>query len=375
MSHIIHIVRQFAPSKGGLEDFVANLANAQIHHGHTVEIITCDRIFTEPEKKLAPKEQINGLQITRIPFYGSHRYPIAPSVFSKIKTADLVHVHAIDFFFDAFSLGYFLHRKPLIATTHGGFFHTNDFSSLKTFWFHTLTRLSTKQYDAIVACSEADFRRFEVLAGKRLHLIENGVDIKKFAHAANLTPQKRLISLSRFSKNKRPDYLIAMMAELKQSDPHWQLDLIGSPSDWTESALRSRIAALDLEDAVHLHLNQTNAEIVNIMGKASFFVSASEFEGFGIALIEGMSAGLIPIVHPNSAFQDFSRKYGFITLTDFSNPKEAARAIEIEWANAQKNGITKRNDIMTAIQGFSWKNVAAEYENLYQSLLQKNKSL
>jgi alpha-1,3-mannosyltransferase len=52
---------------------------------------------------LAAIDDLDDIEIARIPYFGSSRYPIALSVLRHIKEADPVHVHAIDFFFDYFA--------------------------------------------------------------------------------------------------------------------------------------------------------------------------------------------------------------------------------------------------------------------------------
>ena len=49
---IVHIVRQYAPRIGGLESFVAKLAAEQRKTYRRVRVVTCDRIFTDPETVL-----------------------------------------------------------------------------------------------------------------------------------------------------------------------------------------------------------------------------------------------------------------------------------------------------------------------------------
>ena len=118
---VTHVVRQFLPNRGGLEDVVANLCRQLPALGYRTRVVTLDRLFVEPHRTLPAHETIDGIEIVRIPWKGSSRYPVAPQVFRHLSDADLVHVHAIDFFFDALALGRVLHRKPMIATTHGAF--------------------------------------------------------------------------------------------------------------------------------------------------------------------------------------------------------------------------------------------------------------
>lgn len=367
-TRIIHVVRQFLPNRGGLEDVVANLCRAQLALGLKPSVVTLDRLFSRPELILPASEVIDGIPITRIPFRGSTRYPLAPQVFSHLRDADLVHVHAIDFFFDALALGWLLHRKPLVATTHGGFFHTTDFAGLKKIWFNGPTRLSAQVYRGIAGCSTNDARMFERLAPGKVRVIENGVDLDKFAGASSPDPQRRLVSIGRFSKNKRPDRLIATMAALARREPSWHLDMLGVTSDWTEEALRQAIADASLERNVTLHLGLDDAAARAVMSRASLFVSASEFEGFGLALVEAMSAGLVPIVQPNAAFAGLASKFPVVRTVDFADADEAASAVEQAHADLVRYpGNTRPR--LSDLASYSWHEVTRRYLEFYAAAL------
>lgn len=119
---IVQVVRQYPPGRGGLEDVVSSLSRELLQRGFRVRVVTLDRLFSDPGKTLPAREVIDGVEVVRVPYRGSSRYPLAFSAFRHIRDADLVHVHGVDFFFDALALGRFLHGAPMVATTHGGFF-------------------------------------------------------------------------------------------------------------------------------------------------------------------------------------------------------------------------------------------------------------
>lgn len=359
---ILHVVRQFLPNRGGLEDFVVNLAQQQRGAGHDVSILTCNRIFSQPDELLPSEATIDGLPIRRIGYVGSTRYPIAPAVIHHLGNADLVHVHAIDFFFDALALTRPLHRKPLVATTHGGFFHTADHAGLKRFWFGGPTRLSCMAYDAIIGCSDSDTAQFARIAHSKVQTIENGVDLDKFAGSASPSLRKSIVTVGRFSKNKRLDRLIAATAELVRSDAAWHLHIAGLPSDLGPSDLQAQLDAAGLAANATLHVGLNNDGLRALFGQTSFFASASEYEGFGIALIEAMSAGLHCIVHPNASFSALAARYPMIRLTDFSKAAAAADALQQasrDWAAYQTPDLS----------GHSWSRVAARYEAVYRGFV------
>ncbi|MFH6783866.1 MULTISPECIES: glycosyltransferase family 4 protein [Methylobacterium] len=363
---ILHVVRQFLPNRGGLEDFVANLAREQARLGHKVRVLTLDRLFSAPEARLPAREILEGIDIERIPFFGSPRYPVAPSVFRHLGDADLVHVHAIDFFFDAFALARPIHRRPMVATTHGGFFHTSAHSRLKKLWFEGPTRMSVRGYEAIVACSDSDARLFAGIAPGGVEVIQNGVDLDKFAGAAAPEPRPALLTIGRFARNKRLDRLLATLRVLNAEGPDWRLRIVGMPSDVTAGALTDEIDRMGLTGAVTLHTGLDAPAIRELIGQSSLFVSASEYEGFGIALIEALSAGLVPVAHPNDAFAWLKERHPLITLADFAEPETAAGAIRGAYDRLARGETARGGEDLS---DYRWSGVAARYVAVYQAAL------
>ncbi len=365
---ILQVVRQYAPSRGGLEDVVANLSRSLVGRGFEVRVLTLDRLFRAPENLLPTHETIDGVDVVRIPWRGSSRYPVAPQVFRHLADADLIHVHGIDFFYDALAWTRPFHRKPLIATTHGGFFHTQTYASLKKIWFQTATRASALAYDALVCCSQSDLDMFAPISGGKARLIENGVDVVKFSDLASVLPQRRMTTIGRFSVNKRLDRLLDVMVALRTIQPDWQLDIIGSPSDQTGTDLRNAIAERSLEDAVHLHISIPNAEVRELLSQSSLFVSASEYEGFGLVAVEAMSAGLVPVLNANDAYRALAARHPGVAVSDFSRPDAAAQVVEGAYQALVANP-SLRAQMMAAASRHDWAGVCDHHVELYRTVL------
>ncbi|MBY5343257.1 glycosyltransferase family 1 protein [Rhizobium leguminosarum bv. viciae] len=364
---IVHVVRQFLPNRGGLEDVVANLARQTVRRGYRVRVLTLDSLFTAPEDKLPLREDIDGIEVVRIPWFGTSRYPLAPHVFRHLADADLVHVHAIDFFFDALAWGRLLHGKPMIVTTHGGFFHTQKYATIKKIWFRTLTRASAMAYRRVVCCSASDLKQFSEIVPDSL-LIENGADIGKFADTASRRAKRRIVTIGRFSVNKRLDHLLDAMAKLKTRDPEWHLDIVGAESDLDRADVEGAIESRHLSGRVTLHVSPENDTIRRIIAEASIFASASEYEGFGLVALEAMSAGLLPVLNANDAFATLATRHPVLMLADFTNPERAAKAIEAAHQALSRQPDAVRAELLDAARGYSWDIVAGRYIDLYRSL-------
>ena len=174
---ILQLTRQFLPAEGGMESVVEGLSVALQQNGHAVQVATLRLLFSSGT--MAPAESVEaGLKVRRMRHWGPRRYPVAPGVFRAIRGYDLVHIHAIDFFVDYLSLLRFVHRIPLVISTHGGFFHTQRARAFKEMYFKTVTRHSLGGVGAVVCVSQHDRQIFSrIVPQQRIRVIENGANI------------------------------------------------------------------------------------------------------------------------------------------------------------------------------------------------------
>ncbi|MGH6825804.1 WecB/TagA/CpsF family glycosyltransferase [Methyloceanibacter sp.] len=366
---IVHVVRQFHPGVGGLESVVHELASAQVGAGHRVRVVTLDRLFNMASRqKLPASETLDGIEIERIPYFGSSRYPIAPSVLRHIKGAGLVHVHAIDFFFDFLAWTKPIHGRTLVASTHGGFFHTGYAAWLKRRWFSTVTRLSMTFYAGIAAVSASDFERFRPVRPKGMVCIENGANVAKFHDGSSATFRKSMLAIGRFAKNKRIDLLIDFVWALRQRDPEWTLTIAGRPGDLTVEDVSALDDGAGLRGAVTIVASPDDAAVKALMRSCSFLASSSDYEGFGVAAIEGMSAGLIPLLSGIPPFRRLVARTGLGMVIDYSDPDVAARGFLQNLGGIAADYAGQRAACMRAAAEFDWRHVYQDYAKLYDAV-------
>jgi alpha-1,3-mannosyltransferase len=368
--HIVHVVRQFYPALGGFESVVYELAATQAADGHAVRVVTLDRLFKADRRgPLAAREVVAGIEIVRIPYFGSARYPIAVSVLRHIRDADIVHVHAIDFFFDFLAWTKLLHRKRLVVSTHGGFFHTAFAARLKRLYFAVVTRASMLWYDGVAAVSLTDQTRFAAIRRRGLVTIENGVNADKFADAGALHPVKSMLWIGRFSLNKRLDRLILFFAALRRIDPAWRLTIAGQPWDLGLRQLNDLAASAGVAGALTLAEAPEDGELRRLVGGCSVIASSSDYEGFGIAVVEGMSAGLYPLLSDIAPFKRLVGGGGVGINVDFDHADAAAADFVAQWREVAADYAAVRARSIAAAAGFSWQNVARRYRTLYDDVL------
>jgi len=104
---------------------------------------------------------------------------------------------------------------------------------------------------------------------------------------------RRIVSLGRFSPNKRQLEQIKMMADLRE----YELYLIGFKND-VDYYNRCAQAITDFKlTNVHLIADASEEERNNLLTSAAFFIHSLREEPFGITTVQGIGAGCIPIVH------------------------------------------------------------------------------
>lgn len=366
---VLHVVRQFHPAVGGLENMVLSLACAQREAGLDVEVLTLNRRFQNLDTVLSSRDHVDGIPVRRIPFRGSRRYPIAPEVLSHLKDFDLIHVHAVDFFSDFLALTERWHGKPMVLTTHGGFFHTTFAQRLKRVYFQTVTKTTLRSYRRVIACSENDAQTFREIAGERVALIENGVDIRKFRGVASSEWQPKIVYFGRYAAHKGVLNLIDAFAHVRRAMPEARLVLIGNDSDGMLRSIEAAAANGLRDGSIKVLTNQTDAEIAAELSTCSFFASASQYEGFGLTVVEALSAGLVPIVNEIPSFQAILRQAGVGLVTNFDAPERAAAdIIEFMHANAEQHA-ELRTAALAAAEPYDWTRIERKYCDEYARVL------
>jgi alpha-1,3-mannosyltransferase len=367
---VVHIVRQFSPSVGGLETAVLSLARAQRNElAIDASVITLNRVFGD-DTVLPPEEIVSGVPVRRLPWRGSSRYPLAPSVLRHLQGADILHVHAVDFFFDFLAFTRPLHRRVMVASTHGGFFHTAKFAIAKKLWFDTITRASLRAYRRIAACSHSDAALFQSRAGARLALVENGIDPSRFADAAAPTPTRTIICFGRFSRHKRVGDFFPLLARLRAENPAWRLIVAGRDSDQTSDELAAMANQAGVADAVRFVVNPSDLELRALIGEASYFACLSAYEGFGLAAVEAMSAGLFPILSDIPPFLRLVNDTKIGLIHDFATPAITVEGVCMSVLTDQAAYTARRALTMHAVRLYDWGTVAARYAEIYREAIE-----
>ena len=162
---VAHVVPQFHPAVGSIATFALKLASHQRLAGVNAEVVTLDRLASNPSVRLPAHDSVQGVPVRRIGYVGSSAYPVALGVLSCVEPFDIVHVHGTGFFRRYLTLTKMVHRKPLVISTHSGGLEERQRRRLASQSWDGVARQYVQEYETLLG-----WQAREILLPKRLEV-------------------------------------------------------------------------------------------------------------------------------------------------------------------------------------------------------------
>lgn len=303
-------VGRFLESKGGAEKVLCNMANEFVKRGHEVGVFCCDKKTGKPGYELSEKVGICNIYSSslKMKWLSIYRELSCLFVFDKDKKKLIRAEKNIEIKSPLLKkeIGKFapdvivtfqiestrmldspeISKIPVVTMLHANpslFFNSNCFP---------LYKKSVEKSSCVQVLMPEFIEEAKQYINVQIKCIPNAVKI--FEKCADLN-SKKIINIARIDRNKRQHLLIKAFSMLEKKFPEWTLEFWGDcnfDKKYTEELL-SEIKSLGLNEKIML-CGQTD-DVEEKLMSASIFVFPSEFEGFGLALAEAMSAGL-PVI-------------------------------------------------------------------------------
>ena len=273
-----------------METMVQGLSRALIQRGHDVTVVTLDRSVTS---SIALQGTVHeGVPYTRLPRLGPRRYPFARGLLPHLRGAQVVHAHGLDGLTDQVVAMAPLHGAAVGISTHGGYFHTQRHRRLKRFWVRTGTRLTLGRA-AVWFTSEADRA---LLVGTQGTVLGNGVDLARFAGLQRAPEVGQWLVLGRVDVHKGLDDLLPLLPA------GVTLHVVGP------EARPGLLRALK-RPGVEVHGTLTDEALRPLLERCELALFPSRYEGFGLAAVELMGAGMPVVLSRIPAFDALEPPY------------------------------------------------------------------
>jgi len=241
---------------------------------------------------------------------------------------DAIHAH---YLLPSGLLGLFLSkltRKPLIVTIHGSDAH-------KLPYLNWLKHIITK--NAKVLCvSKALTKQFPGT------VIPNGIDPKELDAAKEISLKHPAILFVGALIPSKVSFLSKVISQMPEANFY----VLGS------GPLAGKTGGIELPSVTH-------SELFNYYKSCDCFISTSEWEGFGLSVLEAMASGTPVIVRPVGALKELVNSQG----TFASTPDEFVKAIRQIIKTHPSTTSSKKY-----ARQFTWNSSAKKLDSIYDDI-------
>jgi glycosyltransferase involved in cell wall biosynthesis len=298
---VLHVGKFFHPYRGGIENFLLDLAVELKRNGVASSILA----HHERPLKRTQKENLDGLETCRTFSLGQILYaPIAPSFGHHLSEAircsnpHLLHIHVPNV--SAFFVLTGQKRPPYIVHWHADVVPSIIDRRLRLFYppYSLFEKALLRNAEAIIVTSRAylDTSRALFPFRHKCHVVPLGLDPARFhcieRGESAIAPEPSLgrftiLSVGRFTYYKGFQYLV----EAAQHLPEARFILVGDGP--LRKGLIERVMLHGLEDRVLLPGQVSDRELHALMAGCDVFClpSIERTEAFGLVLLEAMAFG------------------------------------------------------------------------------------
>jgi len=273
---ILHVSDVYAPSLGGIERQVADLADQQRIHGHEVVVLTSTRGGDQPgllrsaSAAWRPRQVLQDVEPDVVHCHSSVVSPLAWSL-ARASAATglptLLTMHSL---------------VPARGPQPLGLRATARVLGERALW------------TAVSGVAATGLRR---AVGRPVQVLHNGIDPSAW-HVSDVgsRPAVTVVSVMRLAARKRPMALLDTLAEVDRQIAGavpWRAVVAGAGPQ--QAAVARAARRRGLQQLVSLPGRLDRQAVMDLLGAADLYVAPALLESFGIAALEARCAG-VPVV-------------------------------------------------------------------------------
>lgn len=124
------------------------------------------------------------------------------------------------------------------------------------------------------------------------------------------------IFVGRLSPEKRPDLLVDYLSHLKRLMPDIRPLVVVSGEEKVQGDFRLLLQSKGV--VADVRANVSPLTVVELLGQSALYLSFSDYEGFGMATVDAMSCGCVPVVRPVGEIASYVDEGCGILVNDIS---------------------------------------------------------
>ncbi|MBI5879376.1 MAG: glycosyltransferase [Chloroflexi bacterium] len=279
---MLHVYHDFAPVRGGIEDYLADLTRLQVAQG--IEPV----VLTSSAGPVTRVDTVDGVRIIRAASFGRWFTPFCPSWPRWVRAvqADIVHLH-LPCPLGEWSL---LAAPPrrLVISLHNDY--VRPWAALAL--HRPLHQRMLARAQAVIVATADYARTSPALAGRRdgVQIVPYGIDTERYTPGSVAPGGAPVLSAGRLCYYKGVEVLLAAAPQIDGSIT------IAGDGPW-RARLHRQAARAGLNERVAWAGAVTEEALIALMRSARVFVfpSTERAEAFGLAQLKAMACGL-PVV-------------------------------------------------------------------------------
>jgi glycosyltransferase involved in cell wall biosynthesis len=391
---VVQLCVRFHPAPGGVETHVLEVSKVLKKRGHEVRVFTSDLYKEVPFEKLGPSqevEEVGGIPIHRFRAHtlaGEMHYILTPSMIKPVlrSGADVLHAHSYGYFHvNLATLAKKMTGVPFVFTTH---FHPEW-----SMWGGDKRKMLRKVYDRmiggntlaaadIVVCvstGEAELLKTLNLDEEKLRIVPNGVDMSNFTPMPDGKAFRKAFGIEepfilyagRLASNKGLDHLVRAFSRIHKEKglEDLRLVLVGEDMDM-RAGLEKLTDKEGLQDKVTFTGHIKDDDLFrSAYGACEVFALPSDYEAFGIVLLEAMCCQKPCVASRTGGVPDVIDEGRTGLMVDYGDVKGLARALtEVlsDRARAREMGKAGRKRVE---ERFTWESITTQLEKIYRNII------
>ncbi|MBU3902340.1 MAG: glycosyltransferase family 4 protein, partial [Candidatus Thermoplasmatota archaeon] len=306
--NILQLCIRFPPGPGGAETHVYEISKELMRRKHNVNVFTSDLYTETPFKRMKQwEDNVDGIHVRRFSSHslgGEAHYVFMPSmIFPTLKeNVDILHTHSYGYFqTNVAAFAKKIKNIPLVFTPH--------FHPLWSSWGGKRRKILRKIYDKMFSCHVSDAadviichskHEVELMninpekarvipAGIDFSLFEPPVDGDIFRKRYNIENELILFS-GRLATNKGLHVLVKAIPSVLKNFPKTMFVFVGEDHG-VKASLITLAEKLGVKKNVLFtgHIKDEKM-FLSAYSACDVFVLPSEYEAFGIVLLEAMAS-------------------------------------------------------------------------------------
>jgi len=388
---VAQLSTRFPPGPGGVERHVGELAPRLAARGHTVEVFTSDLYREFPLERLPPEvpreERTAWGTVHRLPVWslpGELHYPFFRGLRPALERyrPEILHAHTYGTNHATVAARYGRSaRVPFVLTAH---FH--PIWSIEGGWLrHRIRRFYDRRLAApvlrpvarlIVQSHEEERLMRELgIALPPVSIVPPGYSPLPPAPAEAATFARRfglngpyVLFVGRLASNKGLLDLVEAFAGLRRAHSDAELVLVGADGGMA-GAVQDRARVLGVSASVHaLGFLADESLLAAAYREARCLVLPSEYEAFGLVLLEALAQGTPVVATRVGGVPEFIPDGKAGLLVPPSSPAELGRAIERLWNDPELARNLGRYGHDEVVPRYTWDALADRLDAVYREV-------